>query len=663
MKTKKKSRAVTVRRTRPRNSNLRNPAEWLVEALCGTKGYAGVDVNEKSALSVTAVFACVRAIAEDVAKVPLLLKRVKGDTKTEAVDHPLYDQLRQAPNPEMTSLTFRRTVTASALLWGNGYAEIQRAGSGAVIAQWPIHPSRVRAARTDGGTLFYKVQNDSGQFDDIPAMNMLHLPGIGAGVVGYSMLQLGKEAIGCAIAAERFAATFFGNGLRMSGVLEYPGKNLSDPAFKRIRDQWNAVHQGSDNAHKMAILEDGLKFHEMSTAPNDAQMLETRVLSVQEACRLFRIPPHKVFEMSRSTFGNIEHQSLEYVGDALYTWFALWDQEIKRKLILPREKDLFAEHAYQKLIQGDMAARSTRQRELFNVGGLNENEIRRENGLNPVGPSGDVYYVNGAMVPVESAILTGERKAEDQRLQTLKTQADAYGIAVRAGVITPNVDDEKFFRTQLGLPSVNKAVKQSWKKTDGVRQPITLQSEDGGGGAFGRGGGGAPADDDTEGTEGNPPGKSQNRRRVRAARAVLATQKLTALAPRHRDLLEDSLGRILTQETRRVQDAVKNARFREWAEKFYADHAAHVHAKIGGVIDAFTEAAWAILTDKPMAEAEKQAIFGATKEIAQRHVERSLAEMRNPPAVSEWATTRAKAQAAVEMDVMTDLIRNLAGVQ
>jgi len=572
VKTKKKN---TVTRRKPRNSTMRNPSEWLVEALCGTKGYAGVEVNEHSALSITAVFACVRAIAEDVAKVPLLLKRVEaGDKKTDAVDHPLYNLLRQAPNNEMTSLTFRRTVTAAALLWGNGYAEIQRTGSGSVFSLSPIHPSRVKVVRDKAGVLGYEVRNDEGGFDDIPAYNMLHLPGLGAGVVGYSMLKLGKEAIGCAIAAERFAATFFGNGSRLSGVLQHP-QTLGVVAAKTLRDSWTEMHSGTENSHKVAILEEGMTFNPNSVAPEEAQMLETRIMGVQEACRLFRVPPHKVFEMTRSTFGNIEHQSLEYVGDALYTWFALWDQEIKRKLISPREKDLYAEHSYQNLIRGDMASRSTRQRELFNIGAINQNEIRRENGLNPIGPDGDVYYVNASMVPIQFAKL-GPQKPEP------------------------------------------------------APEPDTDPDE--------------PPDD------------------VIAAK-TRATQKLAAITPRHCDLLTEAFSRVLTIETDRVRAATKKNGFKEWSDKFYAGHVDHVHAKIGGVIDAFADAAWAILSDETMPEATKQAVFGATRAIATRHIEKSQAEMREPATVNEWATTRAKSQAADEMTKMTDLLSTLAGVQ
>lgn len=566
-KTKKKNQPM---RRRPRNSSLRTPAEWLVEALCGTKGVAGVEVNEKSALSLTAVFACVRAVAEDVAKVPLLLKRIETDgKKTEAVDHPLYDQLRQAPNSEMTSLTFRRTVTAAALLWGNGYAEIQRAGSGAVVAQWPIHPSRVAVMRSDAGVLYYEVRNDKGGVDLIPAHNMLHLPGIGAGVVGYSMLKLGKEAIGCAIAAERFAGTFFGNGTRLSGVLQHPGA-LGDGAAKALRTAWNEMHQGPENANKLAVLEEGMTFNANSVPPEEAQMLETRVLGVQEACRLFRVPPHKVFEMTASTFGNIEHQALEYVTDALYTWFALWDQEIKRKLISPREKDLFAEHSYKNLIQGDMAARSTRQRELFNIGAITVNEIRVENGLNPVGPDGDILWVNAAMVPAKIAKM-GPQKAEPPK-------------------------------------------------------PAPA----------------APAP---------PPTAKAN-----------AAQKIASLVPRHADLLAEALGRVLTQESSRIGVALRQSRFAEWSNSFYAEHADHVRAKVGGVIEAFAEAAWGILSDESMLESAKQAVVDMTRAIAARHVAKSLVEMRNPPVVSEWPTTRARVQAAEEMGRVADLISNLAGV-
>lgn len=576
----KKSKAKSTRRASPvrrvKASNLRTPAEWLVEALTGGEAMTKVNVNERTALSASAVFACVRAIAEDVAKVGLVLKRINRETgvSVEAFDHPLYDQLRQTPNPDMTSLSYRRTVTASALLWGNGYAEIVRDGGGGVRQQLPIHPSRVTPEYDDLRRLQYRVINDDGKMVVIPQANMLHVRGFGHGVVGYSILKLGREAIGLMIAAERFAATFFGSGTRLSGVLTHPN-HLGEDAARVLRESWEKMHSGADNQNKVAILEEGLEFKPMSVPPEEAQMLETRVMSVAEACRFFRVPPHKVFELTRATFSNIEHQSLEYVGDSLYTWFVEWEQEIKRKLIRTSEKDLYAEHKYQTLLMGDMAARSTRQREMFNVGAMSINEIRRENGMNPIGKEGDIRWVNGAMVPIEIA-KNGPQKAQP----------------------TP------------------------------AEQPERENAP--------------PAPDDSM------------ERRVR---------KVAAIVPYYEDLLSASLSCVLSYEANHITAAAKRRGFAEWSQKFYADNSEHVRARIGGIIDAFCAAAWSILSDSPFADEHKAAACDATKAIAARHVERSIAEMREPSIVREWAAVRSPDEARSEASKLYEFIINLAGAQ
>lgn len=393
-------------KTGRRGARAMTPAEWLMDMQLGVRALAGQDVNEASALTVSAVFACVRNIADDVSKVPLVVNReLPEGGKEPATKHPVYKLLRLSPNPEMSSINFRRSLNVCALLWGNGYAEIQRNGGGVPVAMYPVHASRVTPRRDDSGTLYYSVINENGLAVRVEAANMLHIQGIGdGGVVGYATTKLGKEAIGVAMAAERFAATFFGNGTRVSGVLEHPGK-LGEPAAKVLRESFNAIHQGADNAHKVAVLEEGMKFSSMSTAPNDAQMLETRVFSVSEACRLFRMPPHMVFEMSRSTFANIEQQSISYVQDALYTWYVVWDQELKRKLFRESESDLFPEHQYQKLQRGDMTMRFTAYNMGLQSGWLNRDEVRAWEGLNPM-PNGEgkVYLFPLNMAPADEVI-------------------------------------------------------------------------------------------------------------------------------------------------------------------------------------------------------------------------------------------------------------------
>lgn len=243
---------------------------------------AGKNVNERSAMQMTAVYACVRILSEAIAGLPLHMYRYKDEGgKEKALDHNLYQLLHDEPNPEMTSFVFRETLMTHLLLWGNAYAQIIRNGKGEVIALYPLMPNRMTVNRDSYGMLYYQYQKSN---DDAPTMEgssvilspseVLHVPGLGFdGLVGYSPIAMAKNAIGLSIAAEEYGAKFYANGAAPSGVLEHPGV-LKDPA--KVRDSWNAAFGGSSNSHKVAVLEEGLKYMPISISPNEAQFLETR---------------------------------------------------------------------------------------------------------------------------------------------------------------------------------------------------------------------------------------------------------------------------------------------------------------------------------------------------------------------------------------------------
>ena len=217
---------------------------------------SGKSVNEKTALQTTAVYACVRILAETIALLPLHTYRYSPNGKEKAANHPLYYLLHSEPNPEMTSFVFRETLMGHLLLWGNAYAQIIRNGRGTVMALYPLLPNKMMVNRTDQGILYYQYEKD-GQTYFLPQQDVLHIPGLGFdGLIGYSPVAMAKNAIGMAIATEEYGAKFFANGANPGGVLEHPGV-VKDPA--RIRESWNAVYQGSGNAHRVAVLEEGVR--------------------------------------------------------------------------------------------------------------------------------------------------------------------------------------------------------------------------------------------------------------------------------------------------------------------------------------------------------------------------------------------------------------------
>ena len=267
----------------------------------------GKNVNERSAMQMTAVYACVRILSEAIAGLPLHMYQYQEDgSKKKATEHPLYHLLHDEPNPEMTSFVFRETLMTHLLLWGNGYCQIIRNGKGEVVALYPLMPNRMTVDRDAKGRLYYQYQKSS---EDAPTMegsnvildpsDVLHIPGLGFdGLVGYSPIAMAKNAIGLAIAAEEYGSKVYANGAAPSGVLEHPG-TLKDPA--RVRESWNAAFGGSSNAHKVAVLEEGLKYSPISISPNEAQFLETKEFQINEIARIFRVPPHMVGDLEKSS--------------------------------------------------------------------------------------------------------------------------------------------------------------------------------------------------------------------------------------------------------------------------------------------------------------------------------------------------------------------------
>ena len=373
---------------------------------------AGKAVNERSAMQMTAVYACVRILSEAIAGLPLHLYKYGCDgSKEKAVEHPLYFLLHDEPNKEMTSFVFRETLMTHLLLWGNAYAQVIRNGKGEVIALYPLMPNRMEVNRTDRGQLYYQYTTSS---DDAPTVegstavlmpeDVLHIPGLGFdGLVGYSPIAMAKNAIGLAIATEEYGAKFFANGAAPSGVLEHPG-TIKDP--QRVRDAWMSQFSGSRNAGKVAVLEEGMKYTPISISPEQAQFLETRKFQINEIARIFRVPPHMVGDLEKSSFSNIEQQSLEFVKYTLDPWVIRWEQSLQRTLLSSEEKKrYYFKFNLEGLLRGDYASRMTGYATARQNGWMSANDIRELENLDriPAELGGDLYLINGNMLPLGNA--------------------------------------------------------------------------------------------------------------------------------------------------------------------------------------------------------------------------------------------------------------------
>lgn len=387
---------------------------------------AGKNVNERSAMQMTAVYACVRILSEAIAGLPLHMYRYKDEGgKEKATGHTLYHLLHDEPNPEMTSFVFRETLMTHLLLWGNAYAQIIRNGKGEVIALYPLMPNRMEVNRDTNGMLYYMYQKSS---DDAPTMEgssvilspseVLHVPGLGFdGLVGYSPIAMAKNAIGLSMAAEEYGAKFYANGAAPSGVLEHPGV-LKDPA--KVRDSWNAAFGGSSNSHKVAVLEEGLKYTPISISPNEAQFLETRKFQIDEIARIFRVPPHMVGDLEKSSFSNIEQQSLEFVKYTLDPWVVRWEQSLSRALLSETEKkSYFFKFNLEGLLRGDYQSRMQGYSIGIQNGFMCPNDVRELENLDliPDKLGGNKYMVNGNMVDLKNvgAAYTGNQSKVEEK--------------------------------------------------------------------------------------------------------------------------------------------------------------------------------------------------------------------------------------------------------
>lgn len=373
---------------------------------------SGKTVNERTALQTTAVYACVRILSETIASLPLHVYRYTEGGKTKDTEHALYTLLHDEPNPDMTSFVFRETLMSHLLIWGNAYSQILRDRSGQVIGLYPLLPDQMSVHRSEKGKLFYvynRDEEDNPNFQEkgsivLSQEEVLHIPGLGFdGLIGYSPIALAKNAVGMTLACEEYGASFFGNGANPGGVLEHPGI-LKDPA--KVRDSWNAVYQGTRNAHKVAVLEEGMSYKQIGIPPEEAQFLETRKFQINEIARLFRIPPHMVGDLEKSSFSNIEQQSLEFVKYTLDPWVVRFEQALKKSLLLPEEKKThFIKFNVDGLLRGDYQSRMNGYAIGRQNGWLSTNDIRELEELNPIPPEegGDLYLINGNMTKLKDA--------------------------------------------------------------------------------------------------------------------------------------------------------------------------------------------------------------------------------------------------------------------
>lgn len=385
--------------TKAGSSGLASPSGWLTSMFGGGTTASGVSISESNALQVADVYKCVRVLSEAVAMLPWKVYQRIDRGKSIATEHSIFRVLHDEPNDYMTAFVFLELIMAHLLLWGNFYGYIERNVGGQIVAIWPLSPANTRCKR-EASVLSYTSRTYDGSEVTFFSDEVLHVPGLSFdGLCGYSPIQLQRESMGLSKAAELYGARFFGNGSRPDGALVHPGK-LSEDAIKRLKDSWEKRHSG-DNQHRVAVLEEGLSWTAFSIDPQHAQFIEMRNFQRSDIAGMFRVPPHMIGDLSRSTNNNIEQQALEFYAYSVMPWLERIEQEANRKLFSAADKlKYFCEFETKGVLRGDSAARVAFYKDMFYIGAFSQNMILGYENENPI-VGGDTHYVPINMIPID----------------------------------------------------------------------------------------------------------------------------------------------------------------------------------------------------------------------------------------------------------------------
>lgn len=382
----------------------------------GSISHSGVAVNNYTALNMGAVFNAITLISRGIASLPLHLYKQNGNMNTIQSQHPLDFCLHKKSNDYITAMTLREVMMGHILSWGNGFAEKIYDPAGKVIKLFPITPNRVNI-NFDKGQLIYEVQAGS-EIVKVDRNKILHIAGLGFnGITGYSVISKARESIGLGLSMEEFAARYFGSGAHPGLVAVHP-QTLTEKARKNITESMEAKYTGLSQAHKIMLLEEGMTVTEVGIPPDDSQFLESRQFSIPEIARWFNVPPHKLKDLSRATFSNIEHQAIEYLIDSILPWLVCLEQNYDMQLLTDEEinQGYYFKHIFEGLLRGDSVTRAEYYNKMWQLGGLSINEIREKENMNPI-TGGDVYFVPMNFIKLEdigkTTIIDDNKNEED----------------------------------------------------------------------------------------------------------------------------------------------------------------------------------------------------------------------------------------------------------
>lgn len=384
-----------------KNFTLVNPPKWFSQ-LVGFISKTGISVDSENALQVTAVFACIRILAENIAALPLSIYKYTSNGKEKASERDDYITFHDIANPEQDAFQFRQSLVYNMLLYGTGYAEIVRDGRGYARELWVIPTPYVTEKRNpDTRELEYFIRSPNGELallkkDKVLKINWMSYDGLNA----LKPLKMAQEAIGLTLASQDFAAYYFKNGANVSAVVEYP-EQLEDEAYKRFRDSMREAYTGLSNSARLMFLEQGAKITKMANNPSESQMVETRRFQIVEIARFYNIPPHMIMDLERATFSNIEQQSINFVTYCLNPWLVRIEKALYHQIFTPFDRKLyFFKFNVSALLRGDFKNRMEGYAIGRQNGWLNANDIRDLEDMNRISDEdgGNAYIVNGNMI-------------------------------------------------------------------------------------------------------------------------------------------------------------------------------------------------------------------------------------------------------------------------
>jgi HK97 family phage portal protein len=376
-----------------------SPSLWN---LLSAQSNSGININEHTALTYSAVFCAISLISGTIATLPLRLLQQKEKTKEPATRKKLYRVMHSKANPYMTAMAFRECLAAHALSWGNGYAEIVKNKLGEIVEMWPITPNRV-TLDMESGDLVYKI-TVSGEIVTLPRERVLHIPGLGFdGFQGYSVISLARESIGLGMAMEKFGAQFFGQGAHPGLVVSHP-TGLSETAHKNLSRELSEKYVGLGKSHRLMLLEEGMKLEKVGVSQEDSQFLESRQFQIPEIARWFNLPPHKLKDLTKSSFSNIESEQISFVTESILPWLIRFEQNYDMQLLSDKEIEQghFFKHNVEGLLRGDAKSRAEFYRTMWNIGAMSINDIREKEDFDPV-EGGDEHFIPLNMVPLSKA--------------------------------------------------------------------------------------------------------------------------------------------------------------------------------------------------------------------------------------------------------------------